>query len=565
RAACAGRVVRAAFAGRPDPSGGDPGRRPGSRAGDISGLTPAGILIPARGRGSDIFRSPSHRDSMRSFLTAPVFATVEASLRARLWHRVCWAAIVVAILSLAVLAAGGAVVQAALARALVGLAVAGIAGLLAMGHLSSSSLARALETARAELAVLRETGRRLDEERASRDREQARLQLDLGERMKELRLLHFAARLLQSDRPFNNGVLSTLVTQMPDAWLYPEGCAARIKYRDVEVSTGGWREHAIAYQTAKFATSAGKGVIEVAYLVERPAAAEGPFLTEERALIDSLAEMLGAYIERGLVEQQRRRVEAELRQSQKMQALGTLAGGIAHDFNNILTAIVGHLELGFSDVPDGHPVRAPLLAIARAGDRARDLVKRILLFSRKQEAERRVIALGPVVEEAVRLLRASLPATIQIRSTYSPDAPPVLADASQIHQIIMNLGTNAGHAMSHHGGLLSFEIDRIEVGDGRPVSADLRPGVHACLTVRDTGTGMTADVKERLFEPFFTTKGLDGTGLGLSVVHGIVRDHEGAVLVDSELGRGTVFQIYLPEAIAAALPQDVAFSGRTTS
>src|SRR6185503_4055941 len=213
RAACAGRVVRAAFAGRPDPSGGDPGRRPGSRAGDISGLTPAGILIPARGRGSDIFRSPSHRDSMRSFLTAPVFATVEASLRARLWHRVCWAAVVVAILSLAVLAAGGAVVQAALARALVGLAIAGIAGLLAMGHLSSSSLARALETARAELAVLRETGRRLDEERASRDREQARLQLDLGERMKELRLLHFAARLLQSDRPFNNGVLSTLVTQ----------------------------------------------------------------------------------------------------------------------------------------------------------------------------------------------------------------------------------------------------------------------------------------------------------------------------------------------------------------
>ncbi len=429
-----------------------------------------------------------------------------------------------------------------------------LAGLLLAALLALRSLRLALAKARAELAVRRG-------DRAAADLEQARLQLALGERMKELRLMHFAARLLQSDRPFNHGVLSTLVAQMPAAWLYPEGCEARIKYRDIEVSTEGWRHHCLAYQTAKFATSAGKGVIEVAYLVERPPAAEGPFLTEERALIDSLAEMLGAYIERDLVEQERRRVEAELRQSQKMQALGTLAGGIAHDFNNILTAIVGHLELGFSDVPEGHPVRAPLQAISRAGDRARDLVKRILLFSRKQEAERRVVTLAPVVEEAVRLLRASLPTTIQIRTTYATDAPLVLADPGQIHQIVMNLGTNAGYAMSHHGGLLSFEIDRIDVGD-QPLSANLKPGIHACLSVRDTGTGMSPEVKERLFEPFFTTKGLDGTGLGLSVVHGIVRDHEGAVVVDTEIGRGTCFQIYLPEAVAVAVQPAAASTGR---
>ena len=401
-------------------------------------------------------------------------------------------------------------------------------------RLATGAMATALGRAESEIRVRK---------RAELEREH--LVEDLGERVKELRLLHAAARVLQGTRPFDESVLRQLVNIMPAAWRHPESCEARIAYRDTAVATPGWEESPRRL-SAPFATSAGQGVIEVIYR-EEPRTTVGPFLHEERLLIDSLAEMLGAYLEHDIVERHRAELETQLRQSQQMEALGTLAGGIAHDFNNLLTAIGGNAELALTEPSVTSPVKAHLSELRRAHARAADLVKRILLFSRRHEPDRRAISVAPVIEEAVQLLRASLPATIAIRSSAQPDLPVVLADASQIHQVIMNLGTNAAHAMQERGGTLRIVVDQLTIGDPlTSPSAELRPGPHVRISVSDTGTGMSPDVRARLFEPFFTTKGTAGTGLGLSVVHGIVTDHDGAITVESGVGEGSTFHIYLP-------------------
>ena len=403
-------------------------------------------------------------------------------------------------------------------------------------RVASKTVREALVRAEAELT-----------ERRRAERERERLLHDLGERVKELRLLHAASRLLR-ERPYSPGVLSELVELMPAAWAHPEVCEARLTYRDVEARTRGWRETPWRLSTS-FQTRDGRGVVEVVYLEERPPADEGPFLAEERALIGSLAEMLAAYIDRHIADRQRTSLEGQLRQSQKMEALGTLAGGIAHDFNNILTAIGGNLELALEDVGATHPARGSLEEIARAQARATELIKRILLLGRPQDSRRETVALTPIVEEALRLVRATVPSMIQIRAEYAPGVPPVSADPTQLHQIVMNLSTNAAHAMSAKGGVLAVDVSAVRVeGDADAPSPDLTPGTYACLAIGDTGTGMSRDILDRIFEPFFTTKGHAGTGLGLAVVHGIVRDLGGAITVRSEVGQGTTFTLYLPAA-----------------
>jgi len=245
----------------------------------------------------------------------------------------------------------------------------------------------------------------------------------------------------------------------------------------------------------------------------------------------------------------KRAEEAQLR-SQKLEALGTLAGGIAHDFNNILVAITGNTKLAKSDLPLGHPAQESLDEIARAGARAVDLVRRILTFSRPYDHKREVMALVPVVDEALKLVRATLPAMIDIRTRYERDAPPVSIDPTQIHQIIVNLATNAAHAIGGHRGHIDVRIEAVTVGPAFASHAPgLREGRYVRLEVADDGCGMDRETLERIFDPFFTTKpqGL-GTGLGLSVVHGIVKSYEGAVTVYSEPGKGTAFRIYFPAA-----------------
>ncbi len=395
-------------------------------------------------------------------------------------------------------------------------------------------------------------------ERRKSQRERVQLLRDLGERVKELRLLHDVSSLLRTHRGFDRVLLEQIVARIPQALMHPELARARVVFADLHVATDGWRDTPWRL-VAEFSTSRGRGVIEVGY-VEAPPTADGePFLREERELLQSLAQMLRTHLEEDAAESQRRALETQLREAQKMEALGTLAGGIAHDFNNILTAIGGHVDLARADLPADHPATDSLSEIARAYGRARDLVRRILLFSRREEGRREVIALTPVLEEALHLLRASLPPNVRIEPTLAPDLPPVLADGTQLHQVMMNLGTNAGYAMREAGGALQVAVDLIEVGDiAHAPSPELREGPTVRWRVRDTGSGMDREVMQRLFEPFFTTKGLAGTGLGLSVVHGIVRDHGGHIAVQSAIGRGTEFTIYLPAAQAA--PQQAAVS-----
>ncbi|MBI4776708.1 MAG: PAS domain S-box protein [Deltaproteobacteria bacterium] len=252
--------------------------------------------------------------------------------------------------------------------------------------------------------------------------------------------------------------------------------------------------------------------------------------------------------ERKRAEEERARLEAQLRQAQKMEALGTLAGGIAHDFNNILAAMMGYTELALYDIPEGLPAKRQLEQVLKSGLRAKNLVQQILRFSRRTDPERKTIQLAPVMVETIKLLRSTLPATIEIVQEMESGPHIVSADPTQVHQMLMNLGANAAHAMGEKGGVLKVRLERVELGIGTASGvAELAPGVYAELTVSDTGEGMDKDTLERVFEPFFTTKDTgQGTGMGLSVVHGIVKAHGGAITVDSEPGKGSEFRVYLP-------------------
>ncbi len=248
-----------------------------------------------------------------------------------------------------------------------------------------------------------------------------------------------------------------------------------------------------------------------------------------------------------------RKLEEQVRQSQKMEAVGQLAGGIAHDFNNILGAIIGNTELAQADTQISPATVDGLKAIMQASVRASDLVRQILTFSRREEQERQPVQLHFVVGEALKLLRSTVPATIELE-THLANTPTVLADPSQIHQIVMNLCTNAAHALRGKPGTIKVELAEVAVDAGvAQTHADLPPGNYVRLTVADNGCGMDRATRERIFEPFFTTKAPgEGTGLGLSVVHGIMKSHDGGVAVYSQPGEGTAFHLYFPVLDAAA-------------
>ena len=262
---------------------------------------------------------------------------------------------------------------------------------------------------------------------------------------------------------------------------------------------------------------------------------------------------------RKIAEAQNQLLEAQLRQSQKLEAIGTLAGGIAHDFNNILCGIYGLTSLS-QNAARGNPILLDYLSeISASGHRAAELVQQILTFSSKRGSDEPLepVQLSQIVAEAVKLLRAASPSTVEIVKELAPGLPPVQGNAAQLHQVIMNLGTNAVHAMSDHRGRLTIRLDAIEVNAALALTLfSLQPGTFIRLTVSDFGKGMNAEIQRRAFEPFFTTKGPgEGTGLGLSVVHGIVRSHHGGIRLTSEVGLGTTFEIFLP--VATALPAPV--------
>jgi nitrogen-specific signal transduction histidine kinase/CheY-like chemotaxis protein len=245
---------------------------------------------------------------------------------------------------------------------------------------------------------------------------------------------------------------------------------------------------------------------------------------------------------------ERKKLEDRVRQSQKLEAIGTLAGGIAHDFNNILSAIMGYSELALTKTEPGSEIYQDLEQVSLAASRARDLVKHILTFSRKSDTEIVPLRIQVIVKEVIKLLRSTFPTTITIHQDVDGNCAPINADATQIHQLIMNLSTNAFHSMEQLGGTLSIILKEVELpATMEHKRLNLKPGRYARLDVQDTGTGIEAGILSHIFDPYFTTKPRGkGTGLGLAVVYGIVENHGGKIICSSQPGVGTLFSVYLP-------------------
>ena len=273
-------------------------------------------------------------------------------------------------------------------------------------------------------------------------------------------------------------------------------------------------------------------------------------LVKERTTkyLERTKELQNEIAERRQAEQDRQKLQIQLQQKQKMEAIGTLAGGIAHDFNNILSAILGYAELTLIQTAAGSKNHEYLTKILKSVERAADLVRQILTFSRQTELERKPMLMQPVIKETMKLLRGSLPSTIEIDYDIDPECRPIQANFSQIHQVIMNLCTNAYHAMRQKGGKLHISLTEVDlpqdVLDEKP---EMAAGHYVRMSVTDTGDGIAPEYRDRIFEPYFTTKTQgEGTGLGLATVHGIVLNHEGTITFESDIGKGTRFDVYFP-------------------
>ncbi|GAB6146626.1 hybrid sensor histidine kinase/response regulator [Desulfocicer niacini] len=248
-------------------------------------------------------------------------------------------------------------------------------------------------------------------------------------------------------------------------------------------------------------------------------------------------------------ETKRLAIESQLRQSQKMESIGLLAGGIAHDFNNILTSIIGFAQIALEDAAEGSAIEDDLNEILTAGTRAKDLVKQILTIARRSDEERVYIRIDLIAREVVKFIRSSIPTTIEIQSNIT-SCESIMGNQAQMHQVFMNLFTNAAHAMEKDGGKLYVEMEDIYLGDVDVLKyPDLKSGKHIKIMVSDTGSGMSQEILDLIFDPYFTTKKAgEGTGLGLAMVHSIIVSYGGTILVSSQLGKGSVFTIYLPVA-----------------
>jgi len=272
---------------------------------------------------------------------------------------------------------------------------------------------------------------------------------------------------------------------------------------------------------------------------------------DKKNLLDDMINIISRSIAQKRVEYELQASEKRYRQAQKMEAIGTLAGGIAHDFNNILAAIIGYTELTRLNMPKDSIPHQRLSRVIVACNRAKDLVMQILTFSRQSEQNIEPLQISIVVKEVLKLLRATLPVNIQIRKKIMARDSMVMADTVQVHQLLMNLCTNSYHAMREKGGILEVNLSDADV-DEKEASEyhELKPGAYVKLTVKDNGQGMDKEVMDRIFDPFFTTKPTgEGTGMGLSVVHGIIKSFNGVITVDSKPGKGTIFSVFFPRIL----------------
>jgi len=495
---------------------------------------------------------------------------------------------------------------------------------------------------------------------------------ELEQRIKELNCLYSISKIWERPSFSFEEIIQEVVDLLPASWQYPEITCAQVTIDGVEFGTKNFiaTQWKLACDIIVYGERV--GALEVYYLEEKPASDEGPFLNEERSLINAISEQLGRITEseraegalqesekkfrhlfesnsaimylvdpeslaivdanytaekffgfsrtelvtkklpdisamaedeirkeirnareknrdflvfkhklangemrdveirstlikmkedkvlnfiiahdiddRLRAEEDKKKLEAQLLQAHKFEAIGTLAGGIAHDFNNILWIINGNVELAVAEISTESPARHNLESIEEACRRATDLVSQILSFIPKAEQKRHPLKIGSMVEESLRLLRSSIPATIEIRKTVSAKSDFILADLTQTNQVLMNLYTNATHAMREKGGILEVSLVNIVIEDKEAhLNHDLDTGEYVVLSVRDTGHGIKTEDIHRIFDPYFTTKGVgEGTGMGLAAVYGIIRSYGGTISVDSQPGRGTVFYVFLP-------------------
>jgi two-component system cell cycle sensor histidine kinase/response regulator CckA len=336
---------------------------------------------------------------------------------------------------------------------------------------------------------------------------------------------------------------------------------------DVEKALGGGNVPAQAMLGEFTATTlSGKQIyVEISVSLERRLRTRTPFRADDPLAIALRGQPGGQgsittifardLTAKKLAEAQRIALETQLRESQKMQAMGTMAGGIAHDFNNILSAILGNVGLAKQDTPTGSHALVSLEEIEKAGRRARDLVRQILTFSRNEPPKRVPIQLTEVIQETQRLVRVAIPPGVDFRMIVTEGCPLVLADATQVEQALLNLCTNAILALGHHKGSVTIELGTTTLSLPFNDRIGVPPGRYVTLRVRDTGSGMSQETIERIFEPFFTTRQVgQGTGLGLAVVHGIMQTHQGGIDVQSAPGQGSVFTLYFPATGAQPLP-----------
>ncbi len=322
------------------------------------------------------------------------------------------------------------------------------------------------------------------------------------------------------------------------------GWTSRIHPDDIEDMFHKWTEFV-----------AGRGLFYCTFRISPRAGEERWALSTAQPLYDDNRDLMGFIgtatdiTERKRAEEEKARLEAALQQTQKIEALGTLAGGIAHDFNNILGIIIGNTELAMIDVPEWNPACYNLEEVRKASLRARDMVRQILSFSRQTEQEAKPIRIFPILEESLKLIRSSIPTTIEIRQNFSTHIKDtILGDPTQINQILINLCTNATHAMLEGGGILEVSLKNRDLYEKDAARyQDITPGKYVILTVSDTGHGIEPNIMARIFDPYFTTKEVgEGTGMGLSVVLGIVKNHKGAIHVYSEPEKGTTFNLFFP-------------------
>jgi two-component system NtrC family sensor kinase len=362
-----------------------------------------------------------------------------------------------------------------------------------------------------------------------------RAQVELRERVKELTCLYGIAKLAEQADLSLEEILQGIVELLPSAWLYPEITSARIVLDRHSYSTGRFQK-SVQRQTANIVVDGDeRGVVEVVYSEKKPELDEGPFLKEERNLIDTVAREIALIIERKQTEHDKERLQEQLRHADRLATIGQLSAGVAHELNEPIGSILGFAQLVQKYPELSEQVRQDIEKIMKASLHAREVVKKLMLFARQMPPQKTQVNLNQIVEESLYFLESrSAKEGIKVIRSLSPDLPKVTADPAQMTQVFVNIAVNAIQAMPN-GGKLTIKTDSSEK--------------FVSLLVEDTGVGMEEGIIKQIFLPFFSTKDVGkGTGLGLPVVHGIVTSHGGSVNVTSEVGRGTQFEIQLPIA-----------------